>query len=191
MELSKLFYEHSLATEVVSGETADDGLYIPIIKRVDQSLNKTGLLYVGDCKMSALETRAYIANQDNHYLSPLPLTGETAISMENWIDIGVEKYFNYDLEFVYRSNDDGSEVLIAAGYEFEREQSIIMDDKTDMTWTERVLVIKSLTHAKQQGQGLEKRLTTVKQKIEALTPERGRGKKLLKKRNFLQLLIKF
>jgi len=166
-----------LATEVVSGETADDGLYIPIIKRVDQSLNKTGLLYVGDCKISALETRGYIAKQKNSYLSPLPLTGETAISMENWIDIGVEKDFNYDLEFVYRSNDDGSEVLIAAGYEFEREQSILMDDKTEMTWTERVLVIKSLTHAKQQRQGLEKRLTTAKQKIDALTPERGRGKK--------------
>ena len=57
-----------LATEVVSGETADDGLYIPIIKRIDESLNKAGLLYVGDCKITALETRAYVVKQGNHYL---------------------------------------------------------------------------------------------------------------------------
>lgn len=38
-----------LATEVISGEKADDGLYIPIISRIDESLKKAGLLYVGDC----------------------------------------------------------------------------------------------------------------------------------------------
>jgi len=58
-----------LATEVVSGEKADDGLYIPIIKLVDENLDKKGLMYVGDCKMSAFETRAYIVDQENHYLS--------------------------------------------------------------------------------------------------------------------------
>lgn len=68
-----------LATEVVSFDPADDGLYVPIIKRVDESLNKAGLLYVGDCKMSAFETRMYIVKQGNHYTSNLPLTGETLI----------------------------------------------------------------------------------------------------------------
>jgi len=52
-----------LVTDVVSGEQADDGLYIPIIKRIDDSLNQTGLLYVGDSKMSALETREHIIHR--------------------------------------------------------------------------------------------------------------------------------
>jgi len=59
-----------LALVVVSGETADDGLYVPIIKRVDESLNKVGLLYVGDCKMSAFETRTYIIKQQLPFSPP-------------------------------------------------------------------------------------------------------------------------
>ena len=42
-----------LALEVVSGEQADDPLYVPIIDRVLACLGRQGLLFVGDCKMSA------------------------------------------------------------------------------------------------------------------------------------------
>src|SRR5215510_7396474 len=66
-----------LATDVLSGERADDGLYIPVIDRIRRGLNKRGLLFVGDCKMSALDTRAYIVGHQHMYLSPLPLTGAT------------------------------------------------------------------------------------------------------------------
>ncbi len=78
-----------------------------ITKLSYESLNKTGLLYVGGGKMTALETRAYIVKQENHYLSLLPLTGETVTEMENWIDIGVEKDLNYNLEMVYRFSTVG------------------------------------------------------------------------------------
>src|SRR6202521_5410150 len=50
-----------LSTDVLSGERADDGLYLASIERIRPSLKTTGLLFVGDCKMSALETRASIA----------------------------------------------------------------------------------------------------------------------------------
>src|SRR6266849_4709572 len=43
-----------VATQVVSGERADDRLYLPAIAQVSQSLNAHGLLYVGDCTMAAL-----------------------------------------------------------------------------------------------------------------------------------------
>lgn len=42
-----------LATEVLSGERADDPLYLPAITRVRACLNRIGLLYVGDVKMGA------------------------------------------------------------------------------------------------------------------------------------------
>jgi len=80
-----------LATDVLSGERADDGLYLPIIKRIRLGLHKTGLLFVGDCTMSALETRAYLAKHQDIYLSPLPFTGATAEAMEAWITEGVTK----------------------------------------------------------------------------------------------------
>src|SRR5256885_13999559 len=49
-----------LATEVLSGQRADDPLYLPTIARVRAALSQSGLLYVGDCKMAALSTRASI-----------------------------------------------------------------------------------------------------------------------------------
>ncbi len=78
-----------LATDVLSGERADDGLYIPIIERIRTGLKTTGLLFVGDWKMSALETRAYLARHQDFSLSPLPLTGTTAEAMDAWITEGV------------------------------------------------------------------------------------------------------
>jgi transposase len=60
-----------VATQIVSGERADDLLYIPAIEQVSQSLHEHGLLYVGDCKMAALETRAFVQAQQDYYLCPL------------------------------------------------------------------------------------------------------------------------
>src|SRR6266853_3111857 len=60
-----------LATEVLSGERADDPLYLPAIARVRACLNRTGLLYVGDVKMGALGTRASIQAAGDFYLCPL------------------------------------------------------------------------------------------------------------------------
>jgi hypothetical protein len=42
------------------------------MERIRPGLKTTGLLLVGDGKMSALETRASIAEHHDLYLSPLP-----------------------------------------------------------------------------------------------------------------------
>src|SRR6266487_3702487 len=109
-----------LSTDVLSGERADDGLYIPVIDRIRVGLHTSGLLFVGDCKMSALNTRAPIARHQHVYLSPLPLTGATAEAMDAWITEGVAKGETGELERIFRTNDRGHEVLAAEGYEFER-----------------------------------------------------------------------
>ena len=106
-----------LATDVLSGERADDGFYIPILERMRRGLHKTGLLFVGDCKMSALETRAYLARHQDWYLSPLPLIGATAEAMDVWITTGVTKREAGELTRIWRTNDRGQEVLAAEGYE--------------------------------------------------------------------------
>jgi len=163
-----------LATDVLSGERADDGLYIPIIERIRSGLNKTGLLFVGDCKMSALDTRAYLARHQDWYLSPLPLTGATAEAMDAWITAGVTQGEAGTLARIWRTNDRGHEVLAAEGYEFERTCGAPDDD---MVWNERVLVVRSPMHATQQAAGLETRLRHAETQLAALTPPRGRGKR--------------
>jgi transposase len=163
-----------LSTDMLSGERADDGLYIPIIERIRTGLNKTGLLFVGDCKMSALDTRAYLARHQDWYLSPLPLTGATAEAMDAWITVGVTKGEAGELELVVRTNDRGHQVLAAEGYEFERTCGA---PDGNGAWSERVLVLRSPMHAAQQAAGLEKRLRHAETQLAALTPPRGRGKR--------------
>jgi transposase len=163
-----------LATDVLSGERADDGLYLPIIERIRTGLQTPGLLFVGDCKMSALDTRAYLARHQDWYLSPLPLTGATAEAMEVWITTGVRKGEAGALARIWRTNDQGHEVLAAEGYEFERTCGA---PDSNVEWRERVLVVRSPLYATQQAAGLEKRLCQAETKLAALTPPRGRGKR--------------
>lgn len=165
-----------LVTEVVSGEKADDGLYTGLINRVNAALNKPGLLFVGDCKMSAMEIRGEIVAGGHIYLSPLPLTGITAQEMPEWINIGLGKDQDGSLVPIFRKNDRGETVIVAYAYEFERTQSVVVGEET-LTWQERVLVVCSPAHAQQQSQGLEQRLANAQKEIEALTPEIGRGRR--------------
>ena len=163
-----------LATDVLSGERADDGLYIPIIERIRAGLQIPGLLFVGDCKMSALDTRAYLARHQDWYLSPLPLTGATAEAMDAWTTMGVTKGEAGELTQIWRTNDRGHEVLAAEGYEFERT---CRAPGSGGAWSERVLVVRSPMHATRQAAGLEKRLSHAETQLMALTPPRGRGKR--------------
>lgn len=177
-----------LATDVVSGEHADDGLYVPIITRIHAVLQKHGVLYVGDCKLSAFETRAHIKGLKSHYLCPLPQTGKTPEAMEQWIRDGIARAKQNGLRDVVVLNAKEKEVVVAAGYEVTRQQCGEVNSK-EMTWTERVLVVKSFNHATQQERGLEKRLTNAEEKLYALTPPRGRGKRQLTDEQALQEAI--
>ena len=65
-----------LATLVVPGNSADDPLYLPTIRRAQNVVGQGGQLYIGDAKMGALQTRADIAAGDDFYLSPLSQVGD-------------------------------------------------------------------------------------------------------------------
>jgi len=165
-----------LATDAVSGEQADDGLYIPLLERLGKGFEKPGLLVVGDCKMSALEIRAYLSGRQQLYLSPLPVSGTTAQQMPQWISQGIAKARAGELECVFRTDDKGQEVLVAQGYEIARTCRV-QEVSGPREWPERVLVVHSPAHGERQGKGLEHRLTQAETKIRALTPARGRGKR--------------
>jgi transposase len=61
----------TLAVDIVPGDRADDPLYLPCYQRVKRVLPASGLLVIGDSKMSALDTRATIVAGGDVYLSPL------------------------------------------------------------------------------------------------------------------------
>lgn len=168
-----------LATITVSGESADDPLYKPAIDRVLTILNEKGLLLVGDCKMSALRTRSHIRNGENHYLSPLPLVGETKTLMPDWIRQGLEQENKLIEVFAENPGKDGKPRLLCKGYEFTRICSDVVEGK-DMEWDERVMLACSINHARAMENFLEKRLSKATNKILKLTPKPGRGKRQIR-----------
>jgi transposase len=77
------------------------------------------------------------------------------------------------LEDLKRRTAKGEEVF-AQGYECVREQSDTVAGK-EITWAERVQVIRSLELAKRQAHQLEERLQEASRLVRALTPPVGRG----------------
>jgi len=65
-----------IATLVVGGNDADDGLYVPAVRRSRAVVGQGGRLYLGDNKMGALETRARLHTGGDYYLMPLAMNGK-------------------------------------------------------------------------------------------------------------------
>jgi transposase len=172
---------HLLACDVYAGQKADDPLYLPLIARVRQMLGRTGLLYVGDCKMAALATRADIADHQDYYLTVLPLTGETAAAAGHWIEAIVVGEQMATLIW-----DAGR--LLGGGYEFVRSLSAEVNHHT-VTWTERVQVVRSRELAHQQAQHLAQRVRQAESVLRALTPPPGRGKRPYRDEAALQAAV--
>jgi transposase len=162
-----------LATDVVSGERADDPLYLPCIARVQASVGRRGLLYVGDCKMASRETRARLAASGDFYLCPLPQVqlakGEFDAALEA---IGSGEY---TLSSVVREGPKGERELLAEGSEYPVAMRQQVGEQVH-NWPERRLVVRSVRQAHAAEAALRARVAKALAQIEALN-QRGRGKK--------------
>jgi len=162
-----------LATDVVSGERADDPLYLPCIARVQASRGRHGLFYVGDCKMASRDTRARIAAAGDVYLCPRPQVqldqGEFDAALEA---VG---HGEHVLSPVVREGPKGQPEVIAEGDEYP----VAMRQKGEgqgESWTERRVVVRSVRQAHAAEAALRARVAKAMAQIEALN-QRGRGKK--------------
>ncbi len=88
---------------------------MPLIKRIEAGRRKTGLLFVGDWKRSALATRADVVGRQHVDLSPLPLTGATAEARAEGSREGIAKDRDGALERMVRDNPRAEAVLVAEG----------------------------------------------------------------------------
>lgn len=162
-----------VATDVLPGQRADDPLYIPAITRVRKSLGGQGLLYVGDCKMAALETRACLQAGGDFYLCPLsehqlPVEELEAYLTPVWAeDQGVTP--------ITRVRADGTEESIAYGYERAEPLRAVVEGHP-YSWEERRLVVRSVKQAQAAETALRGRLAKAQATLAALN-ERGRGKR--------------
>jgi transposase len=165
-----------LATAVVPGNATDDPLYVPVIQAVQQSLGLGGRTYVGDCKMAALATRAYVAAGADWYLCPL---SENQISRAERQELLQPVWDGTQvLQPVWRPGPDGQpDELVAAGFSVDVELTATVGDKP-VRWTERRWLVRSQAYAQAQEAALERRLGRATQALRELTV-RKQGKKPL------------
>ena len=134
------------------------------------------MLFAGDCKMAALQTRARIAGGGDYYLTPLPNTGETAKQFDSWIDTALRKDVDAGLQTIHKPNEPEGPEVIATGYEFDRTLQAQVDDR-DVTWTERVQVVQSASQLNCRKAKLESWLRKAEGEIGRLTLS-GKGRKI-------------
>lgn len=161
-----------LTTQVVSGEKADDPLYIPAIEQVRQGLQKSGMLYVGDCKLMSLSTRTYLQAGEDFYLGPFSKVSLPDETLEGYLQPVLAG--QQELAGVFRSQADERVERIAEGYERTETLTATLNDKP-VTWEERRLVIRSLQSAKAATLALQARLEKAQVALETLN-ERRKGK---------------
>jgi transposase len=165
-----------LATAVVAGNTSDDPLYVPAIAAVRQSLGTGGRTYVGDCKMAALASRAFVAAGADFYLCPLS-EKQLGSAERNELLRGVF-LGTVPLQEVSRPTKEGEpDELVAEGFCVDVELTATVDGQ-EVRWTERRWLVRSVAYAQGQQQSLQRRLAKAESEVAELV-KRKRGKKQL------------
>ena len=162
-----------VGVDVVAGNQADDGLYVPMLARLRTTLPPQGLLYIGDCKMGALATRAYVQSTRNYYLMPLAQVGSVPEDLAAWVDAAIKG--KVDLMPIW-----GVEGRKRLGEAYELKRRLTAETETEtptLHWVERVLIVRSQSYAQAAVRGLHQRLAHAESDLQALTPPRGRGRR--------------
>src|SRR4051794_10084860 len=165
-----------VTTLVVPGNCADDPLYVPEIKKVQQAFGQGGKTFVMDCKGASVGTRGYLASSGDYYLCPLP---ETHVSAEKRRALLQPVWQGgQPLVQVYRPAAEGeAEELVAEGFALDVPLQAEVGGRP-ITWTERRWLVRSLAFAAGQHQQLDRRLQTAQEQLAGLN-ERKQGKKRL------------
>jgi transposase len=173
-----------IATDVLSGECADDPLYLPAIARVRASVGRRGLLYVGDCKMSAFDTRAGVQAGSDFYLCPLSAVQVPATLLAQYLS---EAWASGPALVVEREKADGTLEPIADAYERSATLTAVVNT-WPQRWVERHVLVRSHAQARRAEETLRSRLAQAQAALDELLVRR-RGKACPKNQAGTQLLV--
>ena len=163
----------TVSTCVVAGNSADDPLYEPEITRVRETIGKRGLLYVGDKKMAALETRAFIVGGGDFYLCPLGLKQLS----ESEREVLIEGFFarQHEGQIV---NKEETDKPIGIGFEITVLRASSFTGGNRAAWTERIMAFSSFERAQSDAKKLDEAIENAQSELLKLN-ERKQGKKCL------------
>ena len=166
-----------LVTITVSGEQADDVLYLPAIAETRKSVgNRKGLLYVGDTKMGAYAIRSDLAFHEAYYLMPLSKVQVNADVMAKYLDtFAARPEEERVLEDVLSTNEKGNKSVIAQGFTVTEKHSDSRQangKERIYEWEERRFVVLSPAYAEKQRAQLKAQIKKAETAIEKLGERR-------------------
>jgi len=166
-----------LVTQLIRGNAAEDGLYVPAYEQVCRVTGRN-ILVIGDVKMSAVATRAHIQAHHSRYLTPLAQVGHLPEQMAQW----VEEALAGKMVAVELRDNEGH--FTAQVYERTRSQQAEVAEnggknslKRLVEWEERAALVHSENVARAAEANLRRHLAEAKTKLESLTAQRGRGRR--------------
>jgi transposase len=171
-----------LACQVVAGQVADDGLYVPAYQAAVRTLGRADLLMVGDSKMGALATRGQIVAGGSAYLCayrPPSATDELA----GWVEDALAQQESW--ERLRQTDEQTGEVqTLAVLHTFVRPQTW-----EQASWTERVLVGRSSQQQAGLRRNRERALDRLCAQLETLRLPPARGRTVYRTRAALATVV--
>ncbi len=174
-----------VAAQIVPGNRADDGLYIPAYDAAVATLGTADVLVVGDSKMGARATRAHIAATKSAYLCAYRPAGATATDeIVGWIEEALAHPERWqDLRAVdARTGEIATLAVIDA---WTRDQQ---DGET--AWVERVLVVRSAQMQAGLRRTREEALARVTAQVALLQRPPGRERPVYRTRTALDAVVR-
>ncbi len=160
---------YPLSNITVSGNSADDSLYVPVISETMNRLHGEKSLFVGDCKLGSLQSRAFIHKKGHTYLCPL--SGKQLKENELKIYIHDMDKQGFKPEKIYK---DGK--VIAKGYDIIKQHWYFDVDGDLVIWSEKRFIIRSFAYARKEIEAFVARVEKCKSALLELNVKK-QGKK--------------
>lgn len=163
-----------LVTATLPGNTADDGVYLPLWQRMVAQVGRSDFLLVGDSKLASLENRAQLQQQGGFYLCPLPMTGHWPEVLRDWV-LGQPVI----LRPVFLDEPDSEPI----GEGFPMELGKLWTDPATgqrVCWIEQVFVFRSHALAHRELQALHRRLDQAESALSKVARRPGDDRTKLK-----------
>ena len=164
-----------LISATLTGNGADDPLYVPAWQRLVDIIGYPGFLYIADCKASSWANRAQIDRGQGIYCFPVAMTGNRPDWLRDWVldpPTPIQSIFLPTQVLVEIPACEGFEMPLGSIWKQP-------DTKQWHYWSERWLVIRSAALAQRQIQGLEKRLSNAELALAKLARKPGNEPKVL------------
>lgn len=157
-----------LSCYTVSGNQADDQLYLPVLQQAQRSLPQQGLLYIGDSKLGNNGNFSFIARSANYYLCPL---SQTQFPLPMLAEALEQAERQGQALVVNRGKDKENNALV---YELPvRTQRA--SKGAHFSWEERLFLVQSPDQAQRQEQRMLANIRQAKITIaERFLPKQGR-----------------